>query len=108
MPASVRLTRRYAASPEELWAALPEHDSVTRWLGSAIPGELRVVEPLRRLELDWRPEGERPSVVRLDLAADGGGTTLVLDHAPLDDRSCMRYGAAWTRAIARLDGLVAA
>jgi uncharacterized protein YndB with AHSA1/START domain len=106
MLASVRLTRRYAASPEEVWAALTDPDSVARWLGRGIPGEIRVAEPQRRLELAWRPDGERPSIVRFDLAADGDGTKLVLHHAPLDDRSCMRYGAAWTRAIGRLEEFV--
>jgi uncharacterized protein YndB with AHSA1/START domain len=106
MPASVRLTRRYAASPEEVWAALTDPDSVARWLGRKIPGEIRVAEPQRRLELAWRPDGERPSVVRFDLVSDSGGTKLVLDHAPLNDRICMRYGAAWTRAIGRLERLV--
>ena len=106
MSASVRITRRYAATPEEVWAALTEPSSVAHWLGPSAPAELRVVEPHRRLELDWRPEGETPSLVRLELSPEAGGTKLVLDHAPLDERRCMRYGAAWTRAVERLDSLV--
>jgi uncharacterized protein YndB with AHSA1/START domain len=104
----VRLTRRYAASPQEVWAALTDPESLVRWLGRPIPGEARVVEHERRLELDWRPEGEPPSLVRLDLTPVGGGTQLVLDHSRLDEPTCMRYGGAWTRAVARLERLVAA
>ena len=57
MNASVRLTHRYAASPEEVWAAITEPESVAPWL-----------------------------------------------H---DERACMRYGAAWTRAFDRFQRLVA-
>jgi uncharacterized protein YndB with AHSA1/START domain len=66
-----------------------------------------VIEPHRVLELEWRPDGERPSVVRFDLSAVEGGTRLVLDHTRLDERTCMRYGAAWTQAFDRLQRLVA-
>ena len=106
MNASVRLTRRYAASPEEIWAAITEPESVARWLGRPIPGEARVIEPQRVLELDWRPDGEPPSVVRFDISAVEGGTRLVLEHSRLDERTCMRYGAAWTRAFDRFHPLV--
>ena len=106
MKASVRLTRRYAASPEEIWAAITEPESVARWLGRPIPGEARVIEPQRVLELDWRPDGEPPSVVRFDISAVEGGTRLVLEHSRLDERTCMRYGAAWTRAFDRFQRLV--
>lgn len=108
MPASVRLTRRYAASPEEVWAALTDPGAVARWLGQPVPGDARVVQPQRRLELDWRPAGEPPSLVRFDLMPVDGGTTLVLEHTRLDDRTCMRYGSVWTRAVEPLQRLVAA
>ena len=107
MNAPVRLTRRYAASPEEVWAAITDPESVARWLGRPIPGEARVVEPQRVLELEWRPDGERPSVFRFVLSAVEGGTRLVLDHTRLDERACMRYGAAWTQAFDRFQRLVA-
>jgi uncharacterized protein YndB with AHSA1/START domain len=105
--ASLRLTRRYAASPEEVWAALIDPDSVERWLGRPVPGAARIVEPLRRLELDWRPDGEPPSLVRFDLEPVADGTKLVLDHSRLDEVACMRYGSAWQEAIDRLGELVA-
>ena len=108
MDASVRLTRRYAASPQEVWAALTEPESVARWLGRSVPGETRVTELERSLEIDWRPKGERPSLVRVDISPLEGGTRLVLEHMRLDERRCMRYGTAWTHAVEQLQRVVAA
>jgi uncharacterized protein YndB with AHSA1/START domain len=105
--ASLRLTRRYSASPEEVWAVLTNRESLQRWLGRPVPGDARVVEPLRQLELAWQPDGEPPSLVRFDLEPVAGGTKLVLEHSRLDAVACMVYGRRWEEAIARLGGLVA-
>lgn len=123
--ASVRFTRRYAAPPADVWAAVTEPESVARWLGRVRAGRIatgaeaelevdgkpvcvgvRVLEPERRLALDWHPPDEEPSVVRFELTADGDGTMLVLEHDRLDDRTCMRYGGVWTRAVDRLGATV--
>jgi uncharacterized protein YndB with AHSA1/START domain len=96
----LRLTRRYAASPGEVWRALTEPDSVARWLAPPSGVELRAVEPERVLELAWHPDGEEPSVVRLELRAEGDGTTLVLDHRQIVATRGMRYLHIW---MARLD-----
>ncbi len=119
----LRLTRRYDATPAEVWAALIEPDSIGRWLARVVAIELapggvyelalgvaarvREVEPERVLELDWRHADEDPSVVRFELAADGGGTLLVLDHHRIDARFGMAYLSRWTRALARLEREVA-
>lgn len=87
---------------------MSDQSSFERWLGRPLPGEARVIEPQRCLELDWRPDGEPPSLVRLDVIPVEGGTKLVLEHRRLDERACMRYGGAWSRAVERLDRLVAA
>ena len=113
----LRLTRRYDATPSEVWAALTEPDSVGRWLAAAVAIELapggafelaigvdasvREVEPERLLELDWRFAEEDPSVVRFELAADGDGTLLVLDHRRIDERFGMTYMSRWTGALTR-------
>jgi uncharacterized protein YndB with AHSA1/START domain len=119
---SVRLTRRYAASPEDVWAALTESDSLRRWLDAScelsleegaafgvgsgrITGRVRALEPQRLLELDWDTEGD-PSVVRFELASDGIGTVLVLDHEHIEESAGMTYMRQWTNALARLDGEV--
>ena len=91
---SVRLTRRYAATPAEVWSALTEPVSLARWLGEAdwaeAGGSFRKVEPERVLELDWRPDGEDVSLVRFELSRDGDTTVLVLDHRLIEAR--LRHG----------------
>jgi uncharacterized protein YndB with AHSA1/START domain len=119
---SLRLTRRIAAPPEEVWRALTEPESLRRWLapraegglesaaeldlalgsGEPIVARVREVEHARVLELDWDVGGD-PSTVRFELRPDGrGGTVLVLDHARIDERVGMRYLDEWARAIERL------
>jgi hypothetical protein len=104
--AALRFTRRYAASIEEVWAALTDPESVQRWL-AAPPGVVaRTVEVGRVLELDWARRGEGDSLVRVELSSDGAGTVLVLDHSRLDAVVCMRYFSFWEPRIARLGELV--
>jgi uncharacterized protein YndB with AHSA1/START domain len=113
----LRLTRRYDASPAEVWAALTEPGSVARWLAPAVAlelvpggafalaigvdGRVREVEPARVLELDWSFGDEDPSIVRFELAADGDGTLLTLDHHRIDERFGMTYMARWSAALRR-------
>jgi uncharacterized protein YndB with AHSA1/START domain len=96
----LRITRRYEASPAEVWEALMDLD---RRL--APPQGVTVVhaEAERRLELDWRPEGEPPSTVSVELRTEGGRTVLVLEHAQIEATLGMRYVAAWTRALDRFE-----
>lgn len=89
---SVRLTRRYAASLDEVWDALV----AGRWLGTGDVA-IRVVEPRRVVELAL-PE----SVARIELSADGEATVLVLDHPDLPAPSGMRAMRRWTVAFERL------
>ena len=115
----LRLTRRYDATPAEVWAALTDEDSIGRWLAGVVDVELvpggafllangvdaRVVEvePERVLELDWRVGGEEPSVVRFELEADErGGTVLALGHARIEAPLGMTYISRWSRAIDRI------
>ena len=100
---SLRLTRRYAASCEEVWAVLAEPQSLARWLGAPdVEAQPRAPEPLRALELDWQRKGEPESRVRIELTPSDGGTLLVLDHTRLDARVCMRYFTFWTERVERL------
>jgi uncharacterized protein YndB with AHSA1/START domain len=118
-----RLTRRYGASPEEVWAALTEPESLARWLarphrvelepGGAfeldfnperMAGRVREVEPARVLELDWRHADEQPSVVRIELASEAGGTRVVLEHRQVDEALGQGYAVGWTTHLDRLEG----
>jgi uncharacterized protein YndB with AHSA1/START domain len=122
----VRYTRYYRASPEEVWAALTEPGSLARWLAPGVEidvreggsfefqlnadqpmtGRVRAAEALRLLELDWAPPGEQPSILRFELSADAGGTTLVLDHSRIDARVGMRYMTRWQHHLGLLDAIV--
>jgi len=95
---SLRLTRRYAASPAEVWRALTEERSVARWLGMDWPAEPRQVEPGRMLEVDWPGD----SLVRVELGEDGAGTVLVLDHMRIAAPAGMRAIGRWSGALDRL------
>ena len=118
---SLRLTRRYAASPAEVWEALTMPESLSGWLGTArldlveggslqlelldgtqVSGRVRRVDPQRVLEVGWAADGEEPSVVRFELAAEDAGTLLRLEHRLLEERLGMRYLGRWERAIERL------
>jgi uncharacterized protein YndB with AHSA1/START domain len=98
---SVRLTRRYAEPPPEVWAALTEPESLPRWLRPGFDVPQTAVEPGRVLELDWRPPGEEPSVVRIELTPAGSGTMLVLDHARIDAHVGMQAMRFWFGALER-------
>jgi uncharacterized protein YndB with AHSA1/START domain len=96
----VRITRRYQASPGEVWKALTDLDG---WLAPPQGVTVAHVEPERRLELDWRPDGEPPSVVTVELRFEDKRTVLVLEHTQIDATLGMRYAAAWFRAFDRFE-----
>ncbi len=119
----VRLTRIYAAAPAEVWAVLTQPESLGRWLAPAgevdlsaggtfevgeVRAEVREVERERVLELDWRYPGEEPSIVRFELAPDGDGTRLVLDHRQVREPVGMAYISRWTASLARLGSALGA
>ena len=90
---AVRFTRRYDATPDEVWAALTEPESIARWLappgrielapggpfelrpreGETLPSRVRAIDARRLLELDWVDESDAASTVRFELAPDGDG-----------------------------------
>jgi uncharacterized protein YndB with AHSA1/START domain len=102
----VRFTRRYDATPAEVWAALTEPESIARWLGP-VPTTVRESEPEQVLELDWLAPGDEPSIVRFELRPrEGGGTELVLDHRRINAVQGMLYSERWTNTLLRLDDLL--
>jgi uncharacterized protein YndB with AHSA1/START domain len=124
----VRVQRRYDATPGELWAALTDHESLSRWLAPAGRVELRAggafeldfpdgertrmsgrvteLEPGRLLELEWNYPGEPASVVRLTIEEAGDGARLVVDHRGLERARATGYGEGWQRHLERLRGIL--
>lgn len=125
----VRLQRRLDATPAEVWAALTERESVSRWLGPAqraetavggaweirfgeaestqMSGRVRTADPERLLEVEWNYPGEPPSLVRFELHEEAGGVRLVVDHRGLDRRATTAYAQGWRRHLDDLAGVVA-
>lgn len=104
----IRLTRRYRAAPPDVWRALTEPSSLARWFGARrMPASVRTSQPERLLELDWRPPGEEPSLVRFEVSPDGEGTLLVLEHRLLDERLGMRLLQRWVETLARFEQALA-
>src|SRR2546428_51244 len=87
---AVRLTRRYAAGPAEVWRALTEPDSIERWLGPA--GGTHVAGRREREQGPGRARGE------------GQRRLSSPEPAPLAelDEWLERYRGFWTN---RLDAL---
>src|ERR1051326_2137696 len=97
---SLRLTRRYAEAPGEVWRGATDPQTPRRWLRPGFPVAQREVERERVLELDWRPPGEDPSLVRIELSPAGGGTKLVLDHERIQAVRGMQAMRFWVAALA--------
>jgi uncharacterized protein YndB with AHSA1/START domain len=97
---ALRLSRRYDAAPGEVWTALSDLD---RWLAPPDGVRVRRAEPERRLELDWRPPGEPPSEVVVELRAEGAQTVVVIEHTQIEATRGMGYIAAWGRALERFE-----
>lgn len=112
----VRLERRLAATPEEIWPLLVEPEEVAIWLAeltieprvggaytlsfentaSVSRGHITAFAPPTLLEYRWY-EGEAiESLVRFELRPDGGATELVLTHTLLNSASGLHeYAAGW-------------
>jgi uncharacterized protein YndB with AHSA1/START domain len=101
---SLRLTRRFRATPAEVWSALTDPDSVRRWLGD-VDLRVREAEPESYLELDWEVGG-RQTLVRIEVQPSADGTVLVLDHSRLLEPQGMTAINAWTNALERLESLL--
>ncbi|HEY3950251.1 SRPBCC family protein [Phenylobacterium sp.] len=118
--------RRYRQSIEKVWAALTVPERLADWFADAqvdlrVGGAIRlnwnkgmhqaemqitVCDPPRALAWVWTI-GERDTLVRFDLAVDGGGCTLTLTHSGLS-RDGARDGGVRAGWHAHLEALPAA
>lgn len=123
----MRMSRHYAAPPADVWPALTQPDRLARWLGTVegtidgvgstvsvrfadapdLPAEARIVqcEPGERLVVSWHWQGEAASVVSMQLAPHGAGTTLTLEHRLGEPDHVAAYGGGWERCLAALTSL---
>lgn len=124
----VRLERRLAAPPEEVWHLLVDPGEAAAWLttldiepqvggfytlsfSNGMPtsrGHITVFEPPTLLEFGWY-EGEAvESRVRIELHPEGGATVLRLTHTLLHDTDDLQpYAEGWTYHLERLTKQVA-
>jgi len=121
---TLRLTRKLAQAPSEVWAALTDRANLMRWAPFApdrdldAPGELGLqvigdpestsetsrgsvveVDAPRVLHLLW---GTDP--LRFELARTETGTTLVLTHTFDERGAASSYAAGWHLCLAALTG----
>jgi uncharacterized protein YndB with AHSA1/START domain len=132
--AVIAFERRLAHSVDAVWAALTESAHLAAWLGQGavepraggkvsirtgpegrpqlqrmMSGRILKWDPPRVLEYEWTQPGLDISVVRYELEADAGGTTLRLTHRRSVTRGGIGGRAGWhaylDRLAAHLDGL---
>lgn len=118
--ASVHFVRSVEAPIERVWQALIDEHDLTAWLapaiiGAGVGGSVEVAfddgpvtgsvtrwEPPRLLEYTWVMADHADSIVRFELAEDGGATVLELLHTRLPDSMARGYGAGWHAYLDRL------
>jgi uncharacterized protein YndB with AHSA1/START domain len=104
----VRLTRRYAGPPEEVWSALTEADRIQRWLapvsgdltlgghfqveGNA-GGEITACDPPRGFAATWEFGGHVGRIaVTLHQAQDDGTVLELVHHVPSPPEHWEEFG----------------
>ena len=100
------VTRRYDATPEEVWDALTDPDRLPRWflpvsgdlragghyqLEGNAGGEILVCDPPAKLSLTW-VVGQQESWVEVALVPEEGRTLLRLEHTLPADEHWAQFG----------------
>jgi uncharacterized protein YndB with AHSA1/START domain len=110
---TLNFERRYDASPDEVWAALTEPESIKRWLfadavleprvggdfglrwsENEAGGSVLVWEPPRTLEVEWNEPDVR-SILRIEINAVENGAALALEHRNITHKAAIGMGAGW-------------
>jgi uncharacterized protein YndB with AHSA1/START domain len=122
---SLRFERTYAATPEEVWHAITEPESMRRWLFAdavlepRVGGEFRldwsaderasgsvlVWNPPSVLEIEWK-EPQISSILHVEIASSEAGTMLVLDQRNISVEAAIGMGAGWHAHLDALADLV--
>lgn len=111
---ALRFERAYDATPDEVWSAVTEPQSIRRWLFAEAAleprvggvfqlvwsedertgGAVLVWEPPHVLEVEWN-EDEIRSVLRIEILASSEGAVVVLDHRNVTPDTAVGLGAGW-------------
>jgi uncharacterized protein YndB with AHSA1/START domain len=111
---TLQFERRYDASPDEVWAAFTEPESISRWLfadavlepriggdfrlrwsENEVGGTVLVWEPPRTLEVEWNETNLR-SILRIEITALENGAALALEHRNITTKNAaIGMGAGW-------------
>ncbi|HEY8718046.1 SRPBCC domain-containing protein [Pengzhenrongella sp.] len=111
---TVRVSRRFAGTPAQVWPALVQPERIARWFAdvdladdgafvltfsaqddSQIHGRVLECEADRRLLVNLRWDDGTDGEVEVTLVAAGEGTDLVLEHRGLPAISAPEYGSGW-------------
>jgi len=106
-----------------VWRTLVSPEGTALWLGEGAvlgdkgqsyhcadgsAGVVRSFHPLEQLRLSWHPEGGiEPSLIELDVTAEGTGTRLRLWHEGLPAEARSRMRVHWRERLEALAGAVA-
>ena len=119
--ATVHFERWIDAAIDAVWDAISTDEGLEAWLAPAkvnlvADGEVNIdfgeeglaggaiieLIPGQVLEYNWAFPGEPDSILRIELEAREGGTTLRLNHRLLPSDQAIGYGAGWHAHIDQL------
>lgn len=110
---TVCLERVFPVSVAQLWAYLTTPDGLSRWLAEGqigpdrvslrfpgtglVEGPVTAWDPPRLVEFGWEGGTTQPhgSLVRFELAAEGGGSRLVVKHTRITGEAAPDFAAGW-------------
>ena len=124
-PAAVVVSRTLACPVKRVWKELMAPAGAEALLGPGAEfgekghtwtstdgrtGVIRTLHPLEEIRFSCRQEGQSsPSVVRIDLTANGDTTTVVITHSNLgDDVETQQVTQRWEGALECIDTYLAA
>jgi uncharacterized protein YndB with AHSA1/START domain len=119
---NVHVHRRFTAPVGAVWQVLISPEGTATWLGEGAvlgdkgqsyhcadgtAGVVRSFHPLEQLRLSWHPNVDvEPSLIEVDLAVEGAGTSLRLWHDGLPEAERAAMQAHWEQRIEALAELL--
>lgn len=123
--ATVHFERWIDAVIDDVWEAVTTPQGLESWLSPAkvdlrvggvidldfgetglAGGEILQLAPGATIEFEWAFPGEPDSVLRIELAAEDGGTRITLNHRLLPGDQVIGYGAGWHAHLDQLNEML--